>query len=643
MNKIELSVPVKYRYLSQWQELLNILPQSGKYIVNKVRTGCGGTTLFLESNLPCVLVSPRINVLLSKHKQYPNTFLFCSADADPITKKKEKLKSYIDACSCMTPFGPSNKTPKILVTVDSYKHVAEELNFMGVLNRFIVLVDEFQCLMSDAAFKGNVELTFLHNLHGIKSVCFLSATPIPEDYLNEMDDFNDVQTYYQLVWDASVLEPSNLLSLPYKKGESSRSICKQIIEGYRMNGYFAQKVVNHQLVESYEVCIFLNEVKSIISTIQENKLNPDDVNVLCSQSNAGLATLRHMGVHIGELCTDPNHPHNRTFTFCTKATFEGVDFYSDNAYTYIFSDGVLDWNKHDLIIDVPQILGRQRLATNPFRTDATLYYRIKSTNESIEEATNRIKAKEEATERWINNYNTASDDIKKMLVEGIRNMDADKKYENNYVDVVDDTLNNGYVVKPNYLMRNMEIRDWQLSSFVYSNPIYLIRTIENACAHTSPEQPISETDAVLLRFKEQFFRQHSISKQIEVYCSFLQTYPDALEELLKNPHIPLFIHEAYRFLGPNRLATLQYRESNIQAELNLIKAKDQISYQCHQFFHSGQDYPLWQVKSILQSIYISLGLTQIASASDLGLYLSITQKQLTNKETGKRELVYHIE
>ena len=465
MNKIELPVPVGYRYLSQWKDLLNILPQSGKYIVNKVRTGCGGTTLFLESNQPCILVSPRINVLLSKHEQYPNSFLFCSVDADPITKKKEKLKSYIDACFAMTPWGQNNRIPKILVTVDSYKHVAEQLNFMGILDKYTVLVDEFQCLMSDAAFKGNVELTFLHNLQGIKSVCFLSATPILEDYLNEMDDFNDVQAYYQLVWDSSVLEQSNLLSLPYKKGESSRSICKQIIDGYRKNGYFAQKVVNNQLVQSHEVCIFLNEVKSIISAIQENKLNPNDVNVLCSQSNAGLAILRHMGVHIGELCTDPNHPQNRTFTFCTKSTFEGVDFYSDNAYTYIFSDGVLNWNKHDLIIDVPQILGRQRLASNPFRTDATLYYRIKSTTESLQEATNRIKAKEEATNRWINNYNTASDDIKKMLVEGIRNMDADKRYETNYVDVVDDTLHGGFEIKPNYLMRNMEIRDWQLSSF----------------------------------------------------------------------------------------------------------------------------------------------------------------------------------
>lgn len=226
-----------------------------------------------------------------------------------------------------------------------------------------------------------------------------------------------------------------------------------------------------------------------------------------------------------------------------------------------------------------------------------------------------------------------------MLVDGLRNIDADKRYETHYVDIVDDTLQGKFIVKPNYLMRNMEIRDWQLSSFVYSNPIYLIRTIENACAHTSPEQPISE----MLRFKEQFFREHSISKQIEVYCSFLQTYPDALEKLLKNPHIPLLIHEAYQLMGPNRLASLQYRESAILSDLKFIKAKEQIIHQCRQLFHSGKDYTLGQVKSILQSIYTSLGLTQIASASDLGLYLSITQKQLTNKETGKRELVYHIE
>jgi len=644
MNKYEISVPIGYRYLSQWNGLLNILPQSGKYIVNKVRTGCGGTTLFLESDQPCILVSPRINMLLSKHKQYPKTFLFCSEDKDSVLNRKQKLKAYLDSCSAMTPWGQNHNIPKILTTVDSYKYVAEELQFMGCLDKYIVLIDEFQCLMSDAAFKGNVELTFLHNLSGMKSACFLSATPIPEDYLNEMDDFLDVENYYQLIWDSSVLEPSNLLSIPYKKGESSRSICKRIIEEYRTTGYFAQKIIDNRIVQSHEVCIFLNDVKSIINIIRDNLLDPNEVNVLCSRGNVGVDTLRHMGVHVGELCTDPNNPHNRTFIFCSKAAFEGLDLFSDNAYTYIFSDGVLDWNRHDIIIDVPQILGRQRLASNPFRADATLYYRTKSTTESIENAINRIREKENATTKWIDQYNNATDEIKQMLVDGIRKVDADKRYDDHYVDVVDDALHGGFIVKPNYLIRNVEVRDWQLSSFVYSNPIYLIKAVEDACSTTHASQLVTEEDLLLLQFKEQFFNyQRSTSRRLEIYCSFLQTYPNAIDELLKNPHIPLFMHEAYHFLGPERLSKLQYQEKSIQAELDFVKAKDQIIQRCSEVFQRGQDYPLSQVKVLLQSIYTSLGLSQTACASDLVSYLSITKKQITTSETGKRDLYYHIE
>ena len=116
-------------------------------------------------------------------------------------------------------------------------------------------------------------------------------------------------------------------------------------------------------------------------------------------------TYHHHGVHIGELTTDPYNPINRTFTFVTRASFEGVDFYSTNAFTYIFCDGVLDWNKNDLIIDVPQILGRQRL-DQPFRKDAILYYRAKSKTDS-EAIIDKIKKKEEATLAWIDKFNTS--------------------------------------------------------------------------------------------------------------------------------------------------------------------------------------------------------------------------------------------
>ena len=45
----------------------------------------------------------------------------------------------------------------------------------------------------------------------------------------------------------------------------------------------------------------------------------------------------------GGLNTDRNKPRNKPFTFCTKSSFEGVDFYSDNASTYIFINAGKEW------------------------------------------------------------------------------------------------------------------------------------------------------------------------------------------------------------------------------------------------------------------------------------------------------------
>ena len=113
-------------------------------------------------------------------------------------------------CHYRSPFPNVQKTtPKILVTVDSFKHVVEVLDREKILGDFTVLVDEFQCLMSDANFKGGTDFEFLFNLRGVKSVCFLSATPIEEDYLDEIPNFEGLP-YYQIEWDPSVLEKPNL-------------------------------------------------------------------------------------------------------------------------------------------------------------------------------------------------------------------------------------------------------------------------------------------------------------------------------------------------------------------------------------------------------------------------------------------------
>ena len=268
MNYQEIYVPKEFKYLSDWHDLLNYLPQKEKYILNKVNTGCGGTTLFLNSSQPCILVSPRSNVLYSKAEQFPNAHLFRrkTDTSTAVATLKDRLRDYINSCFMITPWGNQNRIiPKILVTIDSYPYVAEQLQYMGILDQFTVLVDEFQCLMSDSKFKGRTELEFLHNLRGVKSVCYMSATPIEENYINFFPDFDDVQCYYKLIWDPSVLESPNLDMRPYKPKQSSRGICKEIIQDYRNRGFFAQKIINGNVVYSDEVVIFLNDVRTLIN------------------------------------------------------------------------------------------------------------------------------------------------------------------------------------------------------------------------------------------------------------------------------------------------------------------------------------------------------------------------------------------
>ena len=645
MTKIEIPVPPTIRYLSEWPDLLNLIP-GNKVIINKRKTGCGGTTLFLEASQPLILVSPRVNLLYSKHAQYPNTHLFRQKDdSRSVETLKKNLGNYYSICTGPLPFSGMKKiSPIVLVTVDSYKYVAEQLSHMGVLQEFTVLVDEFQELMSDSKFKGATEIEFLHNLHGLKKIVYLSATPIPEPYIEQMDDFADVDYTYDLIWDPSVMEVSRLQSIPYKKGETARSICVKVIKDFQNNGYFARKRIGGVTVKSIEAVFFINEVATILQIIKDASLDPNDVNVLCSVSNKRIPELTKMGVHVGELATDKDNPVNRTFTFCTRASFSGVDFYSNSAMTYIFSDGVLDWHTHDLIIDVPQILGRQRLDKNPFWKDAVLFYRPQSKVETMKEAATRIQQKEDNSINWINNFNACDDKTKLMLADGIRKRDPKKKYDDDYVDIVDDTVNGGFVVKLNYLVRNVEIRDYQLAAFVYSSPIYLLSTLDSsdAISVTSTAHVSSSDSPELDTFRQNFFKTERFSDRMKAYAEFRKAHSDMSELLYQDTFIDFRYHDYFDTLGPDTIDNLNYKEADIEQAYRVISNTGKILTACRSRFVSGGKYTLKEIKEGMQEIYNALGLSQRAKAVDIEKYLDVDKKQITSSTTKKRELYYVI-
>lgn len=627
-----INMPKGCRYMSDYNQLINgILPINSKFILNKTLTGCGGTSLFLNSSLPVVIISPRIQVLKDKHSQHPDTFLFhiplCNDRAAAIGQKMSDLGRYLD-CHGNNPFGALQTPAKILVTLDSSGKVLDVLRSRGETNSFLFVVDEFQCLVGDAAFKGNTDMNFLARLDKeVRRICYLSATPISDLYLDYIPQFAHIP-YYKLEWDPDIIEEPTLKEVQMKKGESAEKLCGQLIQRYRETGYFERKIMQGHIVESHEACIFLNEVKSIKNIILKNHLKPEEVTVLCSESKA--ADLPK-GFTIGGLCTDKVNPVNKPFTFCTKASFEGVDFYSTNASTYIFIDAGKEWQTLDIMLDIPQILGRQRLDINPFKHDATIYYKTKPKVMSEAEFRQKQIEMEQKSRKNLETFNASSADAKDMFIQVYSNMALDKKFVDDYVDVLQE---NGHTTLGiNYLVMVAKWNQWYQRHFYYSNSCQLLTSIQVAVNMRQKSQEV--------KIFETWYYNAPEKERLAGYADFRHSYPQYDELLLQNPFIDLRYHDWYATLGYEALSGLYFQETDVEKAYSEWCAQAPIKEACRQTFKAGVLYSKQEIKAMLQQIYNDLGLIgKTAKATDLSAYLSVREKQRMNAE-GKR--VYYLE
>ena len=632
INMQIISMPKGCRYMSDYSQLINgILPINSKFILNKTLTGCGGTSLFLNSSLPVVIISPRIQVLKDKHGQHPDTFLYhiplCNDRATAIRQKMSDLGQYLD-CHGNNPFGNPRQPAKILVTLDSSGKVLDVLRARGETCSFLFVVDEFQCLMGDATFKGNTDMNFLIRLDNeVNRICYLSATPIPDVYLDYIPQFANIP-YYKLEWDPDVIEEPTLKEIQMKKGESAEKLCGQLIQRYRETGCFERKIIQGHIVESHEACIFLNEVKSIRNIILKNQLKPKEVTILCSESKAAdLPT----GFTTGGLCTDKYNPVNKPFTFCTKASFEGVDFYSTNASTYIFINAGKEWQALDIMLDIPQILGRQRLDKNPFRHDATIYYKTRPEVISETEFKQKQSEMEQNSQIQLDIYNNASDSAKEMMVNFCRDRITDRKFVDDYIDVIQE---NGHATLGiNYLVMVAKWNQWYQRNFYYNNSCQLLTSIQAAVNMRQRPQGVKNFEARYYNAPEK--------DRLAGYAKFRHAYPQYDELLLQNPFIDLRYHDWYATLGYEALLELHFQEVDVEKTYNEWCAQAPITEACRQTFKAGVLYSKQDVKTMLQQIYNTLGLVgKTAKATDLSAYLPVREKQRMNAE-GKR--VFFIE
>lgn len=619
--------------MSDYENLLNgELPLDGKFILNKTVTGCGGTSLFLNSNFPVVIISPRLQVLKEKHRQYPDSFHFhvpfSGNRGQAIIQMMRDLDSYLDSHHGSTPFTPLPMRPaKILVTLDSSDKVLSVLRGNNMLDSCLFVVDEFQCLMGDATFKGSTDMNFLIRLDNeVKRICYLSATPVPDIYLNYIPQFANIP-YYKLEWDPDVIVEPTLKERQMRNGETAEKLCGELIQRYRRDGYFERKIVDGNIVCSREACIFLNEVKSIIRIIGQNSLKPDEVTILCSESQSSRLP---KGFTIGGLDADRNNPKNKPFTFCTKSSFEGVDFYSTNASTYIFINAGRECQTLDIMLDIPQILGRQRLDINPFRHDATIYYKTRPEIMTEDEFRQKQKMMDLKTNNILNVFNSAPEETKNLLVELYRDKALENRFVDDYIDLVQ---KNGHTtIGFNCLVMVAKWNQWYQRNHYYSNSCQLLTSIQSVVGMRQKPEEVKQF--------EQWYYKAPDKDRLARYADFRNRYPQYYPLILQNPFIDLKYHDWYDKLGYRTLYSLDFHEADAERTYDNQCAQEPIREACRQEFVPGMLYSKREVKAKLQKIYDGLGLVgKKAKATDLKQYLPVMEKQRTN-DRGRK--VYFI-
>ena len=672
MNVIPIDVPDYVNYISEWKEFEYPL---GHLILDKTICGCGFTEYCLNNQFPLILCSPRKKLLENKEGQhnsdkgkeeglreiyyfrndYENNLDFDGDNEEkkespfgPVSEKfeaileqenlgnlkkdervlylkkiKDQLRSYIFSHT-ITEENPF----KIIVTYDSLHHVLDVLNEYYPSNSYKVVVDEFQSIFMDASFKPSVELDFVEDLKGCSNVLYLSATPMLEKYLIELDYFKDLP-FYKLIWPKDKIENirAELRITRNISGELSK-----IIANYR-EGRYPDKVittgVNKEIRYSSELVIFVNSIKSICSIIRKNKLTPEETNIICSDSSTNINKLKKVGHTIGDIPT--RGEQHKMFTLCTRTTYLGADFYSTSAFTVVCSDCNIQTMTVDISLDLPQILGRQRLKENVFRNEVLILYKAENKrgaiiNEKKLVNDEKVREKEQKTLELLEGYSKMSD--KEKLLWGEKAKRDKELYRSDYLGISSRTGQAMF----NYLVKVADKRAYDVTRKEYIDEITIkkgIGSIGNADVGVINGNIEIELQGVYSYLVSEFDKDKDFVRRMKLLCDIDLQYPNFFTTYANSPIqvlIPMNYQNYINTLGFEKIRSLSYHESNI---ISYIKSQDALNkVDITSIFNVGDKISKKDIKAMLGDFYTSNNISKTPKASDLNDYFILKSIKL---------------
>ena len=671
MNVIKIDVPAGCRYVS---EIEGFKIYDFPHILNKQIPGCGFTEYCidpLKNSENVVLCSPRKILLQNKYDQHKDeVFLVVNEyESDPSTDKdltkqekskydpykvvdpekvkKEKkdkedffkrltkeITGYITDCRF------NNKPVKILVTYDSFRIVKDIIqhNFSDLDYR--VVIDEFQSIFTDSKFKSDTELQFVKSVQGIQKVCYVSATPMMMKYLEMLEEFKNLP-YYELDWEA--LEPGRVSrpTLYVKNLVSVYTEVKPIIKSY-LEGKFEYRYVKQEdgeveKIESKEAVFYVNSVNNITSIIKRAGLTPEQVNILVANTPDNTKKIHKRigkGFNIG---TVPLRDEPRKmFTFCTRTVYLGADFYSDNARSFVVSDANIDTLAVDISLDLPQILGRQRLIENPWRNEATLFFKpIKGANKKPEEVFNKkIEEKERKSLSLLSSYDQVAAENKGDLSEAYETIATLEHYKKNYVAVNKVFIAGGVKLVPvfNNLVKVSELRAYEMQQTDYANRFTVFSMIKKIGTADIDNEVVEE-------FLNRYEGIKSKKDKLKFLCE--QAGLPEFDIIVDNVSTKRF-KEYVTVLGVDECRSVGYKIEELNKKLSIRSFdKNLLKEKIYETFKVGNSYTRSGIKEILAGIYKEIGYKATAKASDLDNYFEYKKGLVTvnNKRVSSFKLI----
>lgn len=666
MEKIIIKVPGQYRYMGEWDEFIDLFPRF-PHIMDKQVPGCGFTEWCLTNPDNVILCSPRNMLILNKWEQHPDDVFRVHNDKYDIdpgvdrdlnndAKEKSEVETFIQTLERLSKeekesftsqlfrdldnyfkrMDSCKKPYKILVTYDSFRILKDILKELNNFNTFQIIVDEFQTIFTDSRFKSDTELEFVNVLAGVEKVCYVSATPMIDKYLEQLPEFCNLP-YYELDWTSE--DPFRLQkpNLTVRIINSIYGPAKKIIESYKA-GEYVTKMVNGKdgtpkTIESKEAMIYVNSVNNIIQIIKKSGLKSEECNILCSNTKENLDKIQTKlgkSFNIGKVPL--KHEARKKFTFCTRTVYLGADFYSDNARSFILSDANIECLAVDISLDLPQILGRQRNLENPWKNEAEFFYKpfIKTgKEESKAEFDKRIAEKLEFSKQTLSNYHVAVD--KKNYLSILKDRIQDRHYRNDYV-AINEHAGSEPIPVINQLVLVAEQRAYDIQQIDYADRFSVFNALSNSSG-LSPE---------ILEEAKELQNAYDLAENIPTKLKILCEYPvsDEARKVVINSLGDSKISE-YLVLGPERLKALGYNTTKIRKEFGMACYDwGEIIKDIRKEFIVGERYSKIMIKEKLKEIYKKYNYPGTAKGTDLEKWFEIKLIQIS--VDGKRKDGFEI-